>query len=52
MVTLSMGVAAFPQHGANGQALLKAADTALYRAKNEGRDRVVVAVPEFNIQGV
>jgi diguanylate cyclase (GGDEF)-like protein len=43
MVTLSLGVAAFPLHGANGQALLKAADTALYRAKNEGRDRVIVA---------
>ena len=41
-ITLSMGVAAFPQHGATEQALLQSADLALYRAKAEGRDRVVV----------
>jgi diguanylate cyclase (GGDEF)-like protein len=40
-VTLSIGVAAFPGH-ATSEALLKAADQALYRAKAEGRDRVVV----------
>ena len=42
-VTLSAGVALFPEHGAAGEALLRAADRALYRAKAEGRDRVVVA---------
>jgi len=41
--TLSLGVAAFPEHGETGEALLKAADDALYRAKREGRDRVMVA---------
>jgi diguanylate cyclase (GGDEF)-like protein len=41
-ITLSMGVAAFPQHGATEEALLQAADLALYRAKAEGRDRVVL----------
>lgn len=40
---LSMGVAAFPKHGDTGEALIRAADAALYRAKNEGRARVVVA---------
>ena len=40
---LSLGVAAFPRHGETGEALLRAADRALYRAKNEGRDRVIVA---------
>ncbi len=40
--TVSMGVAAFPKHGASRDRLLKAADEALYRAKAEGRDRVVV----------
>jgi diguanylate cyclase (GGDEF)-like protein len=40
---LSLGVAVFPDHGSTGEAVLKAADAALYRAKREGRDRVVVA---------
>jgi diguanylate cyclase (GGDEF)-like protein len=42
-VTISVGVAVFPDHGSTGTAVLKAADDALYRAKNKGRDRVVVA---------
>ncbi len=42
-VTLSLGVAIFPDHGSTGEAVLKAADAALYRAKREGRDRVIVA---------
>lgn len=41
-LTLSMGVAAFPMHGASGKDLLRAADMALYRAKKAGRDRVEV----------
>jgi len=42
-VTLSLGVAIFPTHGSTNDTLLKAADAALYRAKRDGRDRVVVA---------
>ena len=42
-VTLSLGVAVFPVHGSTYDELLKAADAALYCAKREGRDRVVVA---------
>ena len=42
-ITLSMGVALFPRHGSSAGAILGAADGALYRAKREGRDRVVVA---------
>jgi diguanylate cyclase (GGDEF)-like protein len=42
-VSLSLGVAVFPGHGLTGEVVLKAADVALYRAKREGRDRVVVA---------
>jgi diguanylate cyclase (GGDEF)-like protein len=42
-ITVSLGVAAFPNHGDTPEALLRAADAALYRAKHEGRDRVVVA---------
>ena len=40
--TISLGVAAFPEHGLTGEEILKNADNALYQAKNEGRDRVVV----------
>lgn len=43
MVTVSIGVAELPQHGASGKELLEAADAALYQAKREGRDRVAVA---------
>lgn len=42
-VTVSIGVAAFPEHASSAEALIRAADEALYRAKKEGRDRVVLA---------
>ncbi|MBP9871449.1 MAG: GGDEF domain-containing protein [Nitrosomonas sp.] len=42
-ITLSFGVAAFPQDGCTSSEILKAADTALYRAKSEGRGRVMIA---------
>jgi diguanylate cyclase (GGDEF)-like protein/putative nucleotidyltransferase with HDIG domain len=41
-VTVSFGVASFPQHGATRQELLGAADDALYAAKELGRDRTVI----------
>ena len=42
-VTLSLGVAVFPEDGPNSAAILKAADDALYSAKDAGRGRVVMA---------
>jgi diguanylate cyclase (GGDEF)-like protein len=42
-VTVSIGIASYPLHGRSFSALIEAADQALYRAKQEGRDRVVVA---------
>jgi diguanylate cyclase (GGDEF)-like protein/PAS domain S-box-containing protein len=44
-VTLSLGVAVYPDHGRTAEELLRAADAALYRAKEQGRDRVVAAAP-------
>jgi diguanylate cyclase (GGDEF)-like protein len=40
---MSVGVAAFPEHGTSVEDLILAADSAVYRAKTLGRDRVVVA---------
>ena len=45
-VTVSIGVAMFPQHAASGEQLKRLADTALYRGKHAGRNRVEVAEPE------
>jgi len=42
-ITLSAGVAVLPDHAANAAELLRSADAALYRAKEQGRDQVVVA---------
>jgi diguanylate cyclase (GGDEF)-like protein len=42
-LTVSVGVASFPDDGAAPRALVDAADAALYAAKAEGRDRVTVA---------
>jgi len=42
-LTLSLGVAVFPEHGVTSTGILRAVDAALYRAKHEGRSRVVVA---------
>jgi len=44
-ITLSVGVAGLPDHGNSGQALLLAADEALYRAKRSGRNCVRSADP-------
>jgi diguanylate cyclase (GGDEF)-like protein/PAS domain S-box-containing protein len=40
-VTLSLGVAEFPGHGSTAEAMLRAADAALYQAKSSGRDHVI-----------
>ena len=45
-ITLSLGIAIYPEHGRTMEAVLRAADAALYRAKQEGRDRVVIAEKE------
>lgn len=44
-VTLSGGVACFPEHGNTVEALIRAADAALYRAKAGGRNRIARAEP-------
>ena len=44
-ISASIGISAFPGNGTTAEELLRAADQALYRAKAQGRDRVVVAIP-------
>ena len=44
-LSVSIGVAQFPDDGDAPEALLARADAALYRAKREGRDRVLRAPP-------
>ena len=42
-VTISLGAAAYPDHGTTWQEVIQAADKALYRAKQGGRNRVEAA---------
>src|SRR5207248_638266 len=44
-LSVSIGVAQFPEDGDAPEGLLARADAALYRAKREGRDRVLRAPP-------
>ncbi len=45
VVTISIGVAAFPIHGGSPATLMRAADEALYLAKRAGRDTWRLALP-------
>ncbi|WP_051559957.1 sensor domain-containing diguanylate cyclase [Marinobacterium jannaschii] len=42
-ITVSIGIATFPDHGQDAESLLLAADMALYAAKNSGRNRCMIA---------
>ena len=44
-LTVSIGLATFPSYGDSGQAVLRAADVALYKAKAAGRNRVMLCTP-------
>ena len=45
-VTLSFGIAAYPDHRLDPIELIRVADKALYMAKEEGRDKVMIGQPE------
>ena len=46
-ITLSVGIAVFPDHAQNESELIGAADAALYKAKQMGRNRVCMFEPEL-----
>lgn len=46
-VTLSGGISTFPDDGRGSTALIQAADTALYRAKQAGRNQIVPAETKY-----
>jgi len=43
-ITISLGMAVFPENGTTSETILKSADTALYQAKREGRNRAIMTV--------
>ncbi len=49
-VNCSMGVSIFPQHGWNGETLMKNADAAMYAAKESGRNRFTFFSEEMHNQ--
>lgn len=46
--TISMGVAFYPRHGVNSSELLRKADIALYKAKAEGRNKLVLFEDQYD----
>ncbi len=50
-VTLSLGVACYPEHGDAKDLLMKKADLALYQAKEAGRNRTVLWMEPLNDTG-
>jgi diguanylate cyclase (GGDEF)-like protein len=51
-VTVSIGVASYPAHGEDLDALIKSADDAMYRAKRTGKNQVIVADKALALQDV
>lgn len=48
-VTASIGIAMYPQHGEDSETLLRNADTAMYRAKDQGRDNFYLFASAVNV---
>jgi diguanylate cyclase (GGDEF)-like protein len=46
-VSVSVGASAYPMHGVDAEALLRTADSALFRAKELGRSQVAMFTPQL-----
>jgi len=51
-VTASIGISLYPDDGTDPEALVKNADTAMYRAKEQGRDKISVYAPAMNATAI
>ncbi|HEY2679488.1 MAG TPA: EAL domain-containing protein [Steroidobacteraceae bacterium] len=52
VATLSIGLATFPDHGADAESLLKNAEAAMYEAKSSGRNQLSVHDVEVNARAL
>jgi predicted signal transduction protein with EAL and GGDEF domain len=52
MVSCSLGISIFPEHGADGETLIKNADAAMYSAKDYGRNNFQFFTKDMNAQVV
>ncbi len=48
-ISTSIGIALYPHDGEDGETLIKHADSALYRAKEKGRNTYEVYTPSFDV---
>jgi diguanylate cyclase (GGDEF)-like protein len=51
-ITCSLGISIFPEHGTNGETLIKNADAAMYSAKADGRNNFRFFTEDMNAQAV
>ena len=51
-ISCSVGISIFPEHGADGETLIKNADAAMYCAKGNGRNNFRFFTEEMNAQAV
>ena len=51
-ISVSIGISIFPEDGQDAQTLIKCADTAMYHAKENGRDNFKFFEPEMNARAI
>jgi len=52
LIRASMGISIYPRDGADVQFLLQAADAAMYYAKNEGKNRIMLYSTDMRVQAL
>ena len=51
-ITASIGIALYPEDGKDSETLMKAADLAMYFAKDKGRDNFLPYTPEMTVKNL